>query len=111
MKSFAWLPLILLTIFVINYPNPFNPRGGELATIECQSDTTAEATLYISAMAARRVFQRPVGLQGGGAANRTVWNGYGSDNQLAGTGVYLYRLVDNASKQSLGKGKIWVINR
>ncbi len=111
MKSFAWLPLILLTVFVINYPNPFNPKGGELATIECQSDTTAEATLYIYDMAARRVFQRAFALQGGGATSRAAWNGYGSDNQLAGTGVYLYRLVDSATKQSLGKGKIWVINR
>jgi len=110
MKRFVWLPLVLLTIFITNYPNPFNPKGGGLATIECQTDTTAEATLYIYDMAARRVFQQAFNLQGG-AANRTAWNGYGSDNQLAGTGVYLYRLVDNATRQSLGKGKIWVINR
>ncbi len=110
MKRFSWLPLFLLAIFVYNYPNPFNPKAGELATIECQADATAEATLYIYDMGARRVFQRAFALQGG-AANRTAWNGYGSDNRLAGTGVYLYRLVDSATKQSLAKGKIWVINR
>ncbi len=111
MKSFAWLPLIMLTFLVTNYPNPFNPKGGELATIECQADATAEASLYIYDMAARRVYQQTVNLQGGGVANRTAWNGYGSDNRLAGTGVYLYRLVDSATRQSLGKGKIWVINK
>ncbi len=111
MKRFTWLPLVLLAISVFNYPNPFNPKGGELSTIECQSAATVETTLYIYDMAARRIFQKAFSLQGGGVANRTNWNGYGSDNQLAGTGVYLYRLVDNATKQSLGKGKIWVINR
>lgn len=110
MKRFTWLPLICLAILVFNYPNPFNPKGGELTTIECQTDATAEASLYIYDMAARRVFQQAFNVHGG-AVNRTAWNGYGSDNQLAGTGVYLYRLVDTATKQSLGKGKIWVINK
>jgi hypothetical protein len=110
MKKFAWLPLILLTIAIINYPNPFNPKGGEVATFECQPDATAEASLSIYDMTARRVIQQTVNLIGG-VVNRPTWNGYGSDNQLAGTGVYLYRLVDAVSKQSLGKGKIWVINK
>jgi hypothetical protein len=110
MKKFAWLPVILLSLTIINYPNPFNPKGGETATIECTADATGEAFLYIYDMSARRVSQQTVALQGG-AVNRAAWNGYGSDNQLAGTGVYLYRLVDAASKQSLGRGKIWVINK
>ena len=110
MKKLTWLPLILLTLTIINYPNPFNPKGGEMATIECQPDTTAEVSLYIYDMSARRIIQQTVNLQGG-AVNRTTWNGYGSDNQLVGTGVYLYRLVDTATKQSLGRGKIWVINK
>ena len=110
MKKFAWLPLVLLSLAVINYPNPFNPKGGQITTIECTPDTTGEASLYIYDMAARRISQQNVSLQGG-TVNRASWNGYGSDNQLAGTGVYLYRLVDTASKQSLGRGKIWVINK
>jgi hypothetical protein len=110
MKNFSWLPLILLTIAIINYPNPFNPKGGETTTIEFTPTATTEASLYIYDMSARRVSQQTVNLQGG-TVNRTTWNGFGSDNQLAGTGVYLYRLVDAASKQSLGKGKIWVINK
>jgi hypothetical protein len=110
MKKLTWLPLLLLSLAIINYPNPFNPKGGETAIIECTADTTGEASLYIYDMSARRVIQQTVNLIGG-AVNRTTWNGYGSDNQLVGTGVYLYRLVDTASKQSLGRGKIWVINK
>jgi hypothetical protein len=111
MKHFTWLPLILLTITIINYPNPFNPKGGEVATIECTTSATAEALLYIYDLTARRVWQQTFNLQGGTVKNRTAWNGYNSDNELVGTGVYLYRLVDAASKQSLGRGKIWVINK
>jgi hypothetical protein len=110
MKKFTWLPLVLLTLTIINYPNPFNPRAGETATFECTPDATAEAQLMIYDLAARLVIRHPVSLRGG-VVNRTSWNGYNNDNELAGTGVYLYRLVDAVSKTTLGKGKVWVINK
>lgn len=110
MKKSGWLLTLLLAIAIINYPNPFNPKGGETVTFECTPDTTTEALIYVYDMSARRVFQQTFNLQGG-SVNRLTWNGYGSDNDLVGTGVYLYRLIDAGSKKSLGKGKVWVINR
>jgi hypothetical protein len=109
MKKAAWLLTLLLAVTVINYPNPFNPKGGEMATIEATSDTSLNASLYVYDMAARLVKKQAVTLVAG-AVNRTVWDGYGQNNDLAGNGVYLYRLVDTASKSTIGKGKIWVIN-
>ena len=109
MKFKSWLLIILLTVSIINYPNPFNPKGGEIATFECTSDATLEASLYIYNMAAQLLLQKTFNLSAG--TNRTAWNGYADSNELAGNGVYLYRLIDSATKQSLAKGKIWVINR
>lgn len=109
MKHFNWLFLILLTVAVINYPNPFNPKGGEVSTLECTSDTATGALLYIYDMSARLLLNKTFNLSVG--TSRTSWNGYSDGGQLAGSGVYLYRIIDSTSKKSLAKGKIWVINR
>ncbi len=110
MKKRGWLLIILLTITIFNYPNPFNPKGGENATFECVTDATLEATIYLYDMSARLVMQKIFGLQPG-RVNLTAWNGYSDSNELVSSGIYLYRLVDNATKKSVGKGKVWVINR
>ena len=109
MKKLSWLAVFLLAVTVINYPNPFNPQGGETATIEATSDANLTTTLYIYDMAARVVQKQPFTLQAG-ATNRIAWDGFSLGNDRVGNGIYLYRLVDSASKATLGKGKIWVIN-
>ena len=109
MKHLNWLLILFFTLTIINYPNPFNPKGGEVATFECTSDSALNATLYIYDMSARRLLQQAFNLQVG--TSRTTWNGYTDSNELAGNGVYLYRLIDGATKQSLAKGKLWIINR
>jgi len=101
--------ILLLAATVINYPNPFNPLGGEICTIECTPDTTTEATLYIYDMAARLMVRKSFSLQGG-TTNRTTWNGYSNFNERIGNGIYLYQIIDNA-RGRIGKGKIWVINQ
>lgn len=110
MKKFSWLLALLLTVSIINYPNPLNPKGGEIVTFECTSDTTMETTLYLYNMSARLLWQKVFNLQGG-ATNRLIWNGYSDYNELVGNGIYLYRLVDSATKKSVAKGKVWIINR
>ena len=110
MKTAKWALLCLLTVSIINYPNPFNPLGGQIATFECVSDAPAEASLYIYDMSARLVRQKAFNLQLS-PNNRASWDGRSELNELVGNGVYLYRLVSNASKTTLAKGKIWVINR
>ncbi len=109
MRASSWLLILLLAVTVINYPNPFNPKGGQVTTIECTPDTTGEASLYIYDMAARFIKKETLALEGG-IPSRVAWNGYSDRNELAGSGVYLYFILDNA-KNRIGKGKIWVINR
>jgi hypothetical protein len=109
MRTLSWLLVLILAVTVINYPNPFNPAGGQITTIECMADTTAEAYIYIYDMAARLILRKTFDLQGG-ATNRTTWNGYSDYNELVGNGIYLYQIIDTARKR-VGKGKIWVINQ
>lgn len=109
MRAFSWLLILLMAVSATNYPNPFNPKGGQITTIECNSDTTGEATLYIYDMGARFIARQRLNLVGG-STSRTSWNGYSDYNQRVGNGIYLYFILDNAKKR-VAKGKIWVINR
>jgi len=109
MKILRWLALSLFAVTLINYPNPFNPRGGEVMTFECTATASAGATLYIYDMAARLVTQRAFNIVSG--TSQASWNGYSDDNELVGNGVYLVRLFDPAGKTTLAKGKAWVINK
>ncbi|MFH1386805.1 MAG: hypothetical protein ABIH50_03965 [bacterium] len=110
MKKFSWLPMLLLAISIFNYPNPFDPQAGEVTTFECTPTSTSEAYLYIYDLGARLIAQKDWNLQGG-AKNSLSWNGYADSNERVSSGVYLYRLIDKASKASLAKGKAWIINK
>lgn len=111
MKITKWFPVFfILLVTLINYPNPFNPKGGEVTTIECTPDATFEATIYLYDMGARLVWKKPFSLQGG-TANRIVWNGYSDGNERVSNGVYLCRLINPTDGKASAKGKIWVINR
>ena len=105
-----WLALFFFAVTVINYPNPFDPKGGENATFECTSDATFEAALCLYDLSAHLLWRDDLSLVGG-SSSRAVWNGYDNDNRLVGNGIYLYRLVDRSSGTLLGRGKVWVINR
>jgi len=109
MKLNHWLLLFLLTITLINYPNPFNPKGKEVTTFEVTSDATLEATLSLYDLAACLVFQKTFPLQAG-TSNRITWDGYNYHNERVSTGIYLCRLLDSSSKKLLAKTKVWVIN-
>ncbi len=101
--------VLLLAVLVTNYPNPFNPKGGQITTIECNADTTTEAFLYIYDLSARLVLRKEFNLQGG-STSRTLWDGYSDYNELVGNGIYLYQIIDK-SRNRIAKGKIWVINQ
>jgi hypothetical protein len=109
MKPLSWLLVLLLAVSVINYPNPFNPKGGEVTTIECTADTTAEAFLYIYDLSARLVLRKELVLSGGSTSS-TLWDGYSNYNELVGNGIYVYQIISKA-KSRIAKGKIWVINQ
>ncbi|MFA5034891.1 MAG: T9SS type A sorting domain-containing protein [Candidatus Margulisiibacteriota bacterium] len=108
MKKISWAFVLLLTVTIINYPNPFNPKAGQTTTFECTSDTAFTGTLYIYDMAAQLLLKRDLTVNAG--TTRFGWNGYSDQNELVGSGVYLYCLSDK-SRGRVGKGKSWVINR
>ena len=109
MRPFSWLLIFLLAVSVINYPNPLNPKGGEVEKFDCTLAATTEAFLYIYDLAARIIYQTPFNLQGG-STNRVTWNGYNGYHEPVGNGIYLYQIIDQA-RHRIGKGKIWVINK
>ena len=110
MRRYNWLLVLLLTITVINYPNPFNPKGGENMTFECDPGQSAMTTLYLYDMSARLIWHQDFELQAG-MTNRLTWDGYSDQNERVGNGIYLYRLVDRSTQKLAAKGKVWVINR
>lgn len=110
MRKLSWFIVLLMTVSIINYPNPFNPKGGEIATFECTSDSTFEAAIYLYDMSAQLLLRKAFSIAGG-SVNRTTWNGYSDANELASNGVYLYRLINASSNKSVAKGKVWIINR
>ncbi|MBU0629395.1 MAG: T9SS type A sorting domain-containing protein [Candidatus Margulisbacteria bacterium] len=108
MNKYTWLFVFLLTVTIINYPNPFNAKAGQTTTFECTTDTAFNSTLYIYDMTARLLFKRDLPMNAG--ANHFGWNGYTEQNELVNSGVYLYFLTDK-NHSRVGKGKVWVINR
>jgi hypothetical protein len=109
MRALNWLLVLLLAVSVINYPNPFNPKGGQTVTFEATTDTNVSTFLYIYDMSARMLLRRAFDLQTG-TTNRTTWDGYGNYNQMAGNGIYFYQIVESDGTRA-AKGKIWVINQ
>jgi hypothetical protein len=109
MRKLNWLLVLLLAVTVINYPNPFNPKGGEITTLECTPTETVEAFLYIYDMSAKLMARKAFNLVGG-TVNQTSWDGYSDQNQIVGNSIYLYQIIDRTNKR-VGKGKIWVVNQ
>ena len=109
MKKTSWLLTLLFAVSIINYPNPFNPKGGEVATFECSAEASTSAVMYIYDAAARLMARKDWALTAG-TTSRTTWNGYNNQQDIVGNGIYLYQVLD-AARNRLGKGKIWVINR
>ncbi len=109
MKQLNWLAVLLLAVTVINYPNPFNPKASQTATIEATTDATLETTLFIYDLSARQVLRRDFPLAAG-IPNRLSWNGYSDFNERVSNGVYVYQIVSRAL-QRVARGKIWVVNK
>jgi hypothetical protein len=109
MRSIKWCLVLLLAALIINYPNPFDPKGGETMTFSGTTETSTNAYLYIYDMSARFLTRRAFNLTAG-LTNTISWDGYTDYNQLAGNGIYLYQVITPQGTR-LGKGKIWVINQ
>lgn len=110
MRFFKWVFIFFYAVILFNYPNPFNPRGGEITSFECTSSISMEATLYIYDLSARLLWKKDWSLPAG-LTSQTSWNGYSDFNERVGTGIYPYYLVDRSANKIAAKGKAWVINR
>ena len=90
-----------------NYPNPFNPTGGEETTFVFSPGDAENVGIYIFDSTAKLV-QKVMWTPSTGDA---TWNGINHSGEIQGDGVYLYRIVNEADKSMIGKGKILIINK
>jgi hypothetical protein len=92
-----------------NYPNPFNPLGGQTTTIVFSPGSAANVSIYIYDMTAKKVAQ--IDWVQGAPAAQVIWDGKNMYDEIVGDGVYLYRVVDAGANKLIGKGKILVVNK
>ena len=92
-----------------NYPNPFNPYGGEKTKIAFNLKKNGPITIYIVDMAARVVLNRNLQLTAG--YNEVIWDGINDYGELSANGVYPARIVAKDEGKIIGKLKIWVVNK
>ncbi|OGC03767.1 hypothetical protein A2276_07925 [candidate division WOR-1 bacterium RIFOXYA12_FULL_43_27] len=95
-----------------NYPNPFNPNGGESTTIVFDSGTDTTATIYIFNTAAEMVEKLSWTSATPAIPNQSAtvtWNGKNAYGETLGDGAYLYRVA--AGSKLIAKGKILVVNK
>jgi len=108
------------------WPNPFNPLADAItasdvktANIAFNPGSATNFDIYIYDMTGRLVQHRSVNIGAADASARAlawdgtqaVWTGYDANNNLAGDGVYILRIVDHDSKRLIAKGKILVIKQ
>ena len=86
------------------YPSPFN-AGAESVTIAV-ADTGGATNIgfYVFDRTARLVNKQVIT-----GSSQTTWDGKDQNNNIAGNGAYLIRIVNEDSKALLAKGKLLVI--
>ncbi len=102
---------VLAITQLINYPNPFDPTSGELATIRYTLSTVASGTCKLYTMHGRLLRTIPIfasGLGGSMGVNNLSWDGRDDNGILLPNDVYFYliQLRDASDQLTTGKGKI-----
>ncbi|MBU0573053.1 MAG: hypothetical protein KKH83_01090 [Candidatus Margulisbacteria bacterium] len=103
----SFVVLASTTTQTYNYPNPFNPTGGEKTNIVISNDGEPVVLIYIFDSTAEMV-KRFTWCEGDAEIQ---WDGRSDRGQILGDGVYLYRVVKNSDRSLIGKGKILIINK
>ncbi|MBU0686699.1 MAG: T9SS type A sorting domain-containing protein [Candidatus Margulisbacteria bacterium] len=96
----------------MNYPNPFNPNGGQSTTIRYTLSQNTNITLMVYDITGKHVLRRVYtsGTTGGSAGqNEITWNGTNDFGTRAGSGVYIYFIVSGG--KVLGSGEMAVYNQ
>ena len=94
-----------------NYPNPFSPLSGAATTIQYTLSRDAGVTLLIYDITGQEIKRMRFGsgTNGGrGGTNQVNWNGRSLGGDVAGNGMYLYKIISGDTV--IGSGKLVVLD-
>ena len=94
--------------YLLNYPNPFNPNGGQTTDIAFMLNKEATIAIYMYDVKGTLIFKRDI--QANAGYNTYTWDGKSDFGDTCGTGTYFYRMVANNGQKVLGTGKLTIIN-
>ena len=95
-----------------NYPNPFSPMSGGATTIQytLSSDATIMIIIYdITGHEVKRMKFGGGSAGGRGGTNQASWNGKTLGGEVAGNGIYLYKII--SGNNVIGSGKLVVFDQ
>jgi hypothetical protein len=96
---------------VYNFPNPFSPMSGGATNIQYVLTRDANVTLIIYDITGHETkrMRFSSGLNGGrGGTNQVNWNGRSLGGDVAGNGMYLYKIISGDTV--IGSGKLVVLD-
>ena len=100
----------------LTFPSPVRIRTQRLVTIQYGLSRDADIDIYIFDISARVVKKitcnsgSPGGQAGGTAnPNKVTWNLQTDQGSLAGSGIYVFNIVDRGRNKVLGKGKLTIV--
>ncbi len=94
-----------------NYPNPFSPMSGVATTIQYTLSKDAAVTIVIYDITGHEAKRMRFGSGTNGArggTNQVNWNGRSLGGQVAGNGMYIYKIISGDSV--IGSGKLVVLD-
>ena len=94
-----------------NYPNPFSPMSGESTTIQYTLSTDAAITIIIYDITGHEVKRMKFssGTSGGrGGTNQAAWDGRSLGREVAGNGMYFYKII--SGNEVIGSGKLVILD-
>ncbi|MFA4905880.1 MAG: hypothetical protein WC645_05195 [Candidatus Margulisiibacteriota bacterium] len=100
----------------LTFPSPVRLRTQRQVTIQYGLSRDADIDIYVFDIAARVVKKitcnsgAPGGQAGGTAnPNKVTWNLQTDQGSLAGSGIYVFNIVDRGRNKVLGKGKLTLV--
>jgi hypothetical protein len=96
---------------IYNYPNPFSPMSGANTTIQytLSKDATVTVLIYDITGHETKRMRFNSGTNGArGGTNQISWDGRSLGGQVAGNGMYLYKII--SGNGVIGSGKLVVLD-
>ena len=99
-QNFAQNDLPESTIFLNNYPNPFNPETTISFNLTAEDAKNAKLEIYnLKGQKIKTLYPFPSGSLG---TKSVVWNGTNENNQPVSSGIYFYKLnIQNSSVKKM----------